>query len=130
MKSSFINNIRQQEKIMESLNPLSAKPTKWPKTLKLFVGKLPTNCLNVFDHFVGLALKGLSKACSKKWDINYPIQSSYRVPVEKSSYKDGTKITSSCFSYKQLFRPPLFNNFSVSPFRILNKNNAHFCLLL
>ena len=22
--------------------------------------KLPTNCLSVFDHFVGLALKGLS----------------------------------------------------------------------
>ena len=27
--------------------------------LKQFVGKLPTNCLSVFDHFVGLALKGL-----------------------------------------------------------------------
>ena len=25
-----------------------------------FVGNLPTNCLSVFDHFVGLALKGLS----------------------------------------------------------------------
>ena len=24
-----------------------------------FVGNLPTNCLNVFDHFAGLALKGL-----------------------------------------------------------------------
>ena len=29
------------------------------KQLKQFVGKLPTNCLSVFDHFVGLALKGL-----------------------------------------------------------------------
>ena len=28
-------------------------------TLKQFVGKLPTNCLSVFDHFVVLALKGL-----------------------------------------------------------------------
>ena len=28
-------------------------------TLKQFVGKLPTNYLSVFDHFVGLALKGL-----------------------------------------------------------------------
>ena len=37
-------------------NPLSAKITKWSKTLKEFVG----NCLSVFDHFVGLALKGLS----------------------------------------------------------------------
>ena len=38
---------------------LSANPTKWSNTLKQFVGKLPTNCLSVFDHFVGLALKGL-----------------------------------------------------------------------
>ena len=27
-------------------------------TLKQFVGKLPTNCLSVFGHFVNLALKG------------------------------------------------------------------------
>ena len=40
-------------------DPLSAKPTKWSDTLKQFVGSLPTNCLSVFDHFVGLALKGL-----------------------------------------------------------------------
>ena len=38
---------------------LSANPTKWSNTLKQFVGKLLTNCLSVFDHFVGLALKGL-----------------------------------------------------------------------
>ena len=43
-----------------SINPLSANPTKWSNTLKQFVGKLPTNCLSVFDHFVGLALKGLN----------------------------------------------------------------------
>ena len=42
-----------------SLNPLSAKPTKWSNTLKQFVGKLSTNFLSVFDHFVGLAFKGL-----------------------------------------------------------------------
>ena len=28
-------------------------------TLKQFIGNLPTNCLSVFDHFVGLALEGL-----------------------------------------------------------------------
>ena len=38
-------------------------PTKWPNTLKQFVGKLPTNCLSVFDHFVKLALKGLRLEC-------------------------------------------------------------------
>ena len=42
-----------------SFNPLSANPTKWSNTLKQFVGKLPTNSLNLFNHFVGLALKGL-----------------------------------------------------------------------
>ena len=39
------------------INLLSANFTKWSNTLKQFVGNLPTNCLNVFDHFVGLALK-------------------------------------------------------------------------
>ena len=43
-------------------NPLSANPTKWPNTLKQFVGKLPTNCLSVFGHFVNLALKGLKES--------------------------------------------------------------------
>ena len=33
------------------VNPLSANPTNWSNTLK--------NCLNVFDHFVGLAFKGI-----------------------------------------------------------------------
>ena len=42
-----------------TFNPLSANFTKWSNILKQFVGKLPTNCLSVFDHFVGLALKGL-----------------------------------------------------------------------
>ena len=40
-------------------NSLIYNPTKWPNTLKQFVGKLPTNCLSVFDNFVKLALKGL-----------------------------------------------------------------------
>ena len=43
-----------------NFNPLSANLTKWSDTLKQFVGKLPTNCLIVFDHFVRLALKGLN----------------------------------------------------------------------
>ena len=42
------------------LNLLSSSFTKWSNTLKQFVGKLPTNCLSVFDHFVGLVLKGLT----------------------------------------------------------------------
>ena len=34
------------------LNPLSANFAKWSNTLKQFVNKLSTNCLNVFEHFV------------------------------------------------------------------------------
>ena len=49
------------EKGNAKLNPLSANFTKWSNTLKQFVGNLPTNCLSVFDHFVGLALKRLKE---------------------------------------------------------------------
>ena len=45
-------------KVVEPISPLSTKLTKWPNILKQFVGNLPTNCLSVFGHFVGLALKG------------------------------------------------------------------------
>ena len=41
-------------------DPLSANIKKWSNTLKQFVDKLVTNCLSVFDHFAGLALKGLT----------------------------------------------------------------------
>ena len=49
---------------MEILNvkPLGAKFIKWSNTLKQFVGKVPANCLSVFDHFMGLALKGLKRS--------------------------------------------------------------------
>ena len=39
---------------------LTAKPTNCSNALKQFVGKFPTNCLSVFDHFVWLARKGLT----------------------------------------------------------------------
>ena len=39
------------------INPLNL--TTWSNTLKQFVDNLLTNCLSMFDHFVGLALKGL-----------------------------------------------------------------------
>ena len=43
-----------------NINPLSANFAKWSNTLKQIAGELQTNCLSVFDHFVGLALKGLN----------------------------------------------------------------------
>ena len=51
------------------INPLSAKITKWSNTLKQFVGKLSTNCLSVFDHFVRLALTRLTKNNTSSFKI-------------------------------------------------------------
>ena len=39
--------------------PLNTDPVKWVNTLQHFVGKSRQIVLNVSDHFVGLALKGL-----------------------------------------------------------------------
>ena len=52
-------------------NPLRASPTKWSNTLEQFVGKLPTNCLSVFDHYVRLALKGLIFAKGNRAEIAF-----------------------------------------------------------
>ena len=52
-----------------NVNPLTANPTKWSNTLKQFVGSLPTNCLSVCDHFVKLALKGLTNPYSCNWQM-------------------------------------------------------------
>ena len=45
--------------LMVLFNVLSANLTKWSNTLKQFIGKLPTNCLSAFDHFVKLARRDL-----------------------------------------------------------------------
>ena len=58
-------------KYRKVFNPLSANPTKWSNTLKQFVGNLPTNCLSVFDHFVGLAHKVLSNRNDDKEGRSY-----------------------------------------------------------
>ena len=49
-----------QTSFLNVLNPFTANFIKWSNTLEQFVGNLPTDCLSVFNHFVGLALKGLS----------------------------------------------------------------------
>ena len=66
--------------------------TKWPNTLKQFVGKLPTNCLSVFDHFLGLAYKGLTVIwkktvfdISKKWKFGNDIWKKTVFDMEQSS---------------------------------------------
>ena len=46
------------ESVHLPINPSSANPAKLSNIPKQFLGKLLTNCLGMFDHFVGLALKG------------------------------------------------------------------------
>ena len=55
------------ENCMFLLLTLSANPEKWSNTLKQIVGNLPTIYLSVFDHFMNLALKGLSDCPASKW---------------------------------------------------------------
>ena len=42
------------------LNPLNTNPTKMVKHIQGIHRQQPMNCLSVFDHFVGLALKELN----------------------------------------------------------------------
>ena len=51
------------EEMNAAINSVNANCTKWSKTLKQVRKQYPMNCLSVFDHFVGLALKGLVKLC-------------------------------------------------------------------
>ena len=66
------------------INPLSANFTKWSNTLKQFIGK------SVFDHFVGLALKG---------------SNSFPISVVKRSLKRSPTKTQSVLSLKFTFFP-------------------------
>ena len=63
-KNGFVNHLMKNVK---GSNPLSTNITKWSNTLKQLVDKLPTNCLSLSDHFVGLTLKGLTKFCRLIW---------------------------------------------------------------
>ena len=53
---NFILN--KNDVIVNTLNPLSANPTKWSNT-KTIRRLLPPNSLSVFDYFVRLAYRGL-----------------------------------------------------------------------
>ena len=54
----FLGNIKETS-VMKWVNLLSANP-KNGQTYSTIRGLLPTNCLSVFDHFVGLELKELT----------------------------------------------------------------------
>ena len=54
----FALPLKYYAELLKGLNPLSTNLTKWPNT-QTIRRQEPTNYLSVFDHFVGLALKGL-----------------------------------------------------------------------
>ena len=69
--SKFIDKFLKFEEIEylnHHVNLLRINFTKWSNTLKQFVGNLP---FCVFDHFVGLVLKGLSWKCGQPC-VNFP----------------------------------------------------------
>ena len=54
-----INNYKNMRETLGMINPLSANHTEWSNKLNIRRQKL-TNCLSLFDHFVCLALKGVT----------------------------------------------------------------------
>ena len=72
--------------LLDEFNPLRANPTKWPNTLKQFAGKLLTDFLSVFGHFVNLALKGLTKSVLMKLKRDL-----------KDNHKEVVKFITDCF---------------------------------
>ena len=56
---NFRNNLISQSSATMNLNPLNTNPYKMVKHTQT-IRRQPTNCLRMFDHFVGLALKGLN----------------------------------------------------------------------
>ena len=79
-----------------TFNPLGDNPTKWSDTLKEFLGNLPTNCLSVFDHFVGLTLKGLKNnfSGSERRPIICKMffNSMLAIQIDGATIKEGEKI--------------------------------------
>ena len=57
--SVFLNYNFKKKYHQFKMLPFKCQPYKMVKHIQTIRRKKPTNCLSVFDHFVGLALKGL-----------------------------------------------------------------------
>ena len=84
------------------LYPLSANSTKWSNTHKQFVGKLPTNCLSVSDHFVELARKGYIR---NKFDSPVTLVISNLGLFMISARKTDAAFPNTQFFYRGILRP-------------------------
>ena len=107
-----------------NINPLSANSTKWSNTLKRFVGKLSTNCLSVFDHFMGLALNKINKINLRKVKQN-PKPSFPYLQINEICLKTRN-------SHKQLyrkllrstsFRPKIYHSYATAVLRDIWKHS-------
>ena len=90
--------------IKHRFNSLSANFTKWSNKLKQFVGNLPTNRLSVFDHFVGLALKGIIMANRTYTNMLLLFQQCWKV-ISVKSHKFWSK-HSTIYTVRTLFTFP------------------------
>ena len=101
-------------KNITNINPLSANITKWPNTLKQFLGQLPANCLSVFDCFVGLALKGLKSLQMNKvirlgrfhFLMNFLETESRVLPCEFHKFHSKAPVLESLFDKVAGLKPP------------------------
>ena len=95
-KKNIISGASYSLELANVDGPLSANPTKWSNTLTQFVGNLPSNCLSVFDHFVGLALKGLTHLSlvphAKQWIGFYKCNSRLKCVNLTLSIRDKFKL--------------------------------------
>ena len=71
--------VRSNSLVITLLKPLNANPKKWSNTLKQLNGKLLTNCLSVFNHFVGLALEGLILSHLINMQLTLNVIEGYRI---------------------------------------------------
>ena len=92
----------------QRFNPFSANFTKCSNTLKQFVGNFPTNCLSVFDHFVGLGLKGLRG----NWRLFTDLQAGVPDPISMSKELIQKKISERRF-LEQLLDGKKLDKFSI-----------------
>ena len=79
---------------------------KWSNRLKRCIGKLPTNCLSVLDHFVELALKWLISSASRLFHISFHLNVSLLVflAILFFKMKDGNSKLPFFLKQKQILR--------------------------
>ena len=115
------NNMHERVKVF--FKPLSANPIKCSNTLKTIQRFLTTSCLNVFDHFVGLALKRLKKS-SRNIHLEFSVELQLTVKtnqkltrINSKMFLSAVKTTFLSVTDRLLHKPKLTNVM----FKVINK---------